>query len=281
MIRIRPSTIVLLGGLVVTLAAGAGTAAHAQYAADNVLRDFEPSGDWILRLDGREVPKARVYSSQRAGSLLVRTSELPSPVLLDLRGRTVSVLDLLKVAERTDGTIDLLADAVLEPAGSFRVVDGEGRFAVAGRDAVIAPRPHKIGPQEGAELLESNPGYQWRAKRYTPDPPALERLRAEKRDIRVLTFFGTWCPHCSEHLPYLLKAEQKLDGAGIEFDYHGLPTTISSDPEAVRWKVEAVPTAIVLVRDQKGERELGRLPTRYWSNPEVGIDLMLHPPGAR
>lgn len=281
MIRVRPSATavsVLAAGLSILFAAAP---ARTQYAADSVLRDFEPSGQWILRLDGEPAPKARIYSSQVAGALLVRSSELPSPVLLDLRGRTVSVLDLLKVAERPDGTIDLLADAVLEPAGSLRVVGDEGHFEVGGQRGVIAPRPYQLGSLEGPELLESNPGYQWRAKRYEPDRAALDRLRGEKRDIRVLTFFGTWCPHCSEHLPYLLKAEEKLAGSGIEFDYYGLPTSLRSDPEAVKWKVEAVPTAIVLVRDKNGERELGRLPSRYWSSPEVGIDLMLHPPGAR
>jgi thiol-disulfide isomerase/thioredoxin len=273
MSRIRPSRLVLA---LAALLAGAAPALQAQ-GADNVLRGFEPTGDWTLKLDGQEVAKARIYDSQRAQAILILTSELPSPVLVDRAGRDVSVLDLMKVAERPDGAIDLLADAVLEPAGGYEIRNKtEAHFRVAGRAAALVPRPWKLGPQTHASLLE-NPGYQWRAKRYEPDAAAISRLRGEKRDVRVLTFFGSWCPHCKEHVPYLLKIEQKLAGSRIRFDYYGLPTTMSTEPEAAKWKVDGVPTAILLV----GGKEVGRIPTRSWANPELALDLLLNPPTPR
>lgn len=259
--------------LALVAAALAAPAAFAQ-GADSVLRGFEPTGDWILKLDGKELAKARVYDSQRAQALLLLASELPSPVLVDRNGRDVSVLDLLKVSEKPDGSIDLLADAVLEPAGGYEIRNkSEAHFRVSGHDAALVARPWKLGPQPIAALLE-NPGYQWRAKRYEPDGSALGRLRGEKRDVRVLTFFGSWCPHCKEHLPYLLKIDQKLAGGRIRFDYYGLPTAMSTEPEAKKWGVEGVPTAIVLV----GGKEVGRFPARSWANPELALDLLLNPP---
>ena len=272
MTRFRPLFAASALGLALAATAGA-------QAADSLLRGFEPTGDWILELDGAEVPKARIYDSTRAQAILVLTSELPSPVLVDRGGKNVSVLDLLKVAERTDGSIDLLADAVLEPSGGFEIRNKtEAHFHVADRAAALVPRPWMLGPQTGATLLESNPGYRWRAKRYEPEAAAFGRLRSEKRNVRVLTFFGSWCPHCKEHVPYLLKVEQRLAGARIRFDYHGLPSGgFSSDPEAAKYKIDGVPTAIVFVDG----KELGRVPARAWSSPEVAIDLILHGPGGR
>ena len=195
---------------------------------------------------------------------------LPEPVRICTKS-----IDLLKLAERPDGTIDLLADALLEPSGAIAVRDRtDAAFTVAGKPSLLRPRPWMLGAQTGPALLASNSGYQWRAKRYEPDASALRQLRGERRDVRVLTFFGSWCPHCKRHLPFLLKVEERLAGAKIRFDYFGLPSAIRSDPEAVKWGVEGVPTAIVFV----GGAEVGRIPSSQWSNPEVAIDLVLHPP---
>jgi len=258
-------------------AAASAPSAAPQGAADGLFQGFEPSGDWLLTIDGEPAPKARVYELQRAGALLILASQLPSPVLTDSPGRSVAVLDMMKVSERMDGTIDLLADAVLAPAGPLTIVNGkEAHFTVAGHDLVLTNAPWKLGHQKGSDLLDSNAGYRWRANRFEPDRGALERLRGEKREVRVLTFFGTWCPHCKANLPSLLKTEQRLGSSRIEFDYYGLPYGNFDDVEAKRMEIDSVPTAIVFVDG----KEAGRIPARSWSNPDLALDLILHGGGA-
>jgi len=249
------------------------TAAGALVAqpSDALFRGFEPTGDWQLLVEGQEIPKARIYDSTRAQALLVLSSEFASPVLIDRAGRTVATLDLMKVAERGDGTIDLLADALLEPAGSLQVGQTEGRFRIGGKAAVVRPQPWKLGQQLGADLLAADAGYRWRAGRYAADADALRALRAERRDVRVLTFFGTWCPHCRQHLPLLLDLERELEDAGIRFDYYGLPSPFNGEPEATKWGVTGVPTAIVLI----GGREVGRIPNNGWTRPELALREIL------
>jgi len=249
----------------------AGTRAVAAQPADALFRGFEPTGEWALLVQGKEAARAKIYDSTRAQALLIVSSEFASPVLIDRAGRTVATLDLMKVAERADGTVDLLADALLEPAGALEVARNEGRFRIGDKAAAVRPQPWKLGPQGGAALLASNAGYQWRARRFAPDAESLAALRAERRDVRVLTFFGTWCPHCREHLPLLLRAEQELAGAAIRFDYHGLPSPFSGEAEAAKWGVTSVPTAIVLV----GGKEAGRIPGSGWSHPEIALREIL------
>lgn len=247
----------------------------AAQPADALFRGFEPTGDWQLVVQGNAVPKARIYDSTRAQALLVLTSEFDSPVLIDRAGRTVATLDLMKVAERADGTVDLLADAMLEPAGALEIARTEGRFRVGGKSAVLRPEPWKLGPQRGAELLAADAGYRWRAGRYAPDAEALSALRGERRDVRVLTFFGSWCPHCREHVPLLLDVERELAGAGVRFDYYGLPSPFAGEPEAAKWGVNGVPTTIVIV----GGKEIGRIPNNGWAHPELALRAILRGAG--
>jgi len=94
--------------------------------------------------------------------------------------------------------------------------------------------------------------------------------------VRVLTFFGSWCPHCSTHVPLLLKVEQGLAGGKFQFEYLGMPKgpAFGEVPEGKQYKVTGVPTAILF----RGDREIGRIPNSGWSNPEVAIDLLLNGP---
>ncbi len=239
---------------------------------DALLSGFEPSGDWVLSVDGREVPAARLYFSKRAQAILIRTAEFPSPVLLDIAGRTAQTVDLMKVSERSDGVIDLLADAVLEPSGALAVTRTGATFSVGARKAEIASTPYLIGAKAGSDLLGHSAYYRYLAGKYTPDSGALGRLRGEKRDVRVLTFFGSWCPHCKEHVPLLLKVEQMLAGSKIDFDYRGMPGgRVSEQAEAKEWGVTGVPTTIVLVDG----REVGRIPNGGWSQPEKALAEIL------
>ncbi len=255
------------------VAVGSLGALHAQ-PADSYFSDFVPSGDWILSMDGVDKPAAKIYDSTRSQSLLIMSSDLESPVLLDIAGHTVATLNMLKVAEQPDGRIHLLADAVLAPAGAFDVLDGtSAHFKLGGHDLVLKPHPYLLGLHNGKEVLDSSVGYQWRAKHYEPDAQAIAHLRKEKRDVRILTFFGSWCPHCKEHLPLLLKVEQRVTGSHIKFDYYGLPSGFGNDPEARKWNVQGVPTSIVFLAG----KEIGRIPGEGWSNPEIALDLILHP----
>ncbi len=268
----RRGRVLALASLLVTASAAGRLAAQG---ADAVLRGFEPSGDWALEVDGKALPKARIYDSTRAQALLLMTAELPSPVLIDRATRGVATLDLMKVSQRTDGAIDLLADAVLAPSGTIEVRNStDASFTVAGKQVVLKPKPWMLGSQRGAVLLEGDAGYRWRANRYEPDASAISTLRGEKRDVRVITFFGSWCPHCKQHLPFLLKTEQRLADARIRFEYYGLPSSIRSDAEAQKWNVNGVPTAILLIDG----KEVGRIPDGSWGSPEVALALMLHPP---
>ncbi len=246
--------------------------AHAQSAGtDAFLSDFRVSGEYVVEINGRPQPKAETYFSERARAFLIRSSELPSPVLVSPSAKEVQSLDLMKVAVRPDGVIDVLADAVLSPEGAFRL-DGESiLFSAGGKEVRLKPRPWLLGAHSGAELGEHNPEYPRRASEYTPDAALVARLKANNQPVRVLTFFGSWCPHCKKHVPMLMKVAEELAGSKWQFDFYGLPSPFTNEPEAVKYGIKGVPTAIVLV----GGKEIGRLPNSGWLKPEAGLDSVL------
>jgi thiol-disulfide isomerase/thioredoxin len=270
----RPS---LLLPALVLLAAALPLA--AQVPADSVLRGFEPTGDYLLYLDGAEV-SAEIYQSQRAAAFLVMSSKLASPVLISPRSGAVESVNLMKVAKRDDGSIDLLADATLAPLGQFRIDEEDVVFAVDGKEARLKPRPPLVGEQEASALREYSPYYVRAAESFQPDAELVSALKQQNRSVRVKVFFGSWCSVCKRYVPHVLKLEEELDGS-IDFDYFGLarPPEGWEAPEVQRMGVTGVPTGIVFVDG----KEAGRITGNSWAQLENILDRIIEnaPTGAR
>ena len=263
----------LAAGSALLLALGGAIAAFAQ--PDAVLRDFEPTSEYRLWVAGKEVPKAEVYDSQVAGAYLIVSSAFASPVLLGKRSLSVETVNLMKVAKQGDGSVDLLADATLDPLGTARVNSDytEISFAVAGKAASLKAAPPLLGNHSRADLLSHSPEYARDAAAYKPDPLLLNRLRGQLRDVKIRVFFGSWCPHCRQMLPRALKVDEGLAGSKVAFEYYGLPRPPAAwqDAEVVRLGVKGVPTAIVYVAG----REAGRLSSADFVKVEQSLSSVL------
>jgi thiol-disulfide isomerase/thioredoxin len=249
--------------------ASPGPVATAAAPVDAVLRGFAPTGSFLLEVEGKEVPKAKIYQSEVAGAILVLSSALPAPVLVSPRAQSVETVDLMKVAHQGDGTIDLLADATLEPQGRF-LVEGENvTFTVEGRRVRLKSKPPLLRAQTAASLKEHSPEYVVTGRAYTPDAQAVAALKAQRQPVRVQVFFGSWCSYCKRYLPRLLRVEEQLEGSPVRIEYYGLPSgpAMAQDPEAKKAGVHGVPIALVFL----GSREIGRIENEAWSAPEKAI----------
>jgi thiol-disulfide isomerase/thioredoxin len=249
------------------------TLAGARQAADPQLSDFQQIGTYALEIDGKDAPKAEIYKSDRSAAILVMVSDLPSPVLLNPGTFNVETINLMKVAKQPDGSIDLLPNPALQPQGNFEV-DGERVvFGADGHRLALKPRPPLLKMQSGAALFAFSPEYGRNAKAYEPDAALVKALRGQSKPVRVLTVFGTWCPHCTQYVPRLMRVEQAIGASKIRFEYYGVArgAEMSKDPEVTRLSVKGVPTAIVYV----GEREIGRILGNGWANPEATLQNLL------
>lgn len=254
--------------LLLTLAAfAAGSAARAQN-----LSGFLPTGDYQLKLDGKPVPGSQIYRNESAPAYLIVTPALKQPVLLlPGSGMAVQAIDARRVARKPDGSVDVVAGAAM-PQGKFQVQGLGVMFATQGRKAQLDPNPPLLGNHGAPELKAHSPEYVTSAHAYTPNAKAIASLKKVAKPVQVRVFFGSWCPHCKEHLPLLLRTQDDIQGSKIQFQYYGLPKGFSDEPEAKRWGIHGIPSAIVFV----GGKEIGRIDGDDWNAPETKLDALLH-----
>ncbi len=249
------------------------TLASARQAADPQLSDFQQIGTYALELDGKDSPKAEIYKSDRSAAILVMVSDLPSPVLLNPGTFNVETINLMKVAKQQDGSIDLLANPALQAQGNFEI-DGENVvFGADGHRLVLKPRPPLLKLQTATALFAFSPEYGRNAKSYEPDGALVKALRSQSKPVRVLTIFGTWCPHCTQFVPRLLRVEQAIGASKIKFDYYGVQrgAEMTKDPAVAKLSIKGVPTGIVYI----GDKEVGRILGNGWANPEATLQNLL------
>lgn len=241
--------------------------ATAQFSAGERFSGFEPIDQYLLELDGVPAQGTRIFAAQTTPGILVLSPELPSPVILWPRSRQVELLKLMKVSENPSGSIDILPDPVLAPAGSFEVRNLEVHFSIEGRQAALKPRPWLLGQQDGSGLRAYSAAYAQRADGYVPAGDALDELRQQGRDVRVKIFFGSWCPACGQMVPRALKVEEQLEGTRVQFEYYGLPRPFSGDTEAERYNITSVPTGVIFIDGREG----GRITGEKWRQPEKAL----------
>lgn len=237
--------------------------------------DYLASGDYVLEVAGKEVPKAEIYQSNYASAILILTSELPAPVRLSPRTQMVETVNLMKVAKQPDGSITVLPDSTLKVVGAFGLANDDVTFSVDGKSCRLKPRPALLGLHPAADLKAYKPEYLRNEARYNADASVLQTLKAKAPATRVRIFFGSWCPHCTANVPSIFKVEDGLQGSAVHFEYYGLPHDgMALEPEARKVGVNAVPTGIVY--DAAG-KELGRITGDDWRKPEDRLQALLLP----
>jgi thiol-disulfide isomerase/thioredoxin len=256
----------------------AATSAQA-VPSDAVLRGFEPSGEYMLVVDNKLASAAEIYQNDKIPAFLIISSALPSPVMLTPRTSAVESVNLMKISKQKDGSVDLLADAVLAPLGQFQIAGESIAFSVQGKKASLDPKPALTGTRKGADLLASLPEYVRGSKGYNPNPGAIAALAKDGKPVVVHVVFGSWCPHCRQHVPMMLKVESQVKNPKIKFEYYGLgrPPDGWKDPEVKRLGVKGIPTAIVYVNGL----EAGRIEAQAWAAPEVELNKIVNGPAAK
>ncbi|MFL6259266.1 MAG: thioredoxin family protein [Thermoanaerobaculia bacterium] len=262
--------------LAVLAAASLAAAALAQgVPSDATLRGFQPSSDYVLVVNGNPVPAAEIYKNDQLPAILILTSALPAPVLMTPRSGNVETVNLMKVAKQKDGTVDLLADAVLSPIGAFQLDGGNPTFNYQGKKVSLTPKPALRGLRKGSELLANLPEYVRTSKGYKPNAAAVAALKADRKPVTVHVVFGSWCPHCRQHVPLMLRVENEVKNPNIKFEYYGIdnPPDGWKDPEVKRLGVKGIPTAIVYINGVQAGRIEG---ADAWNAPEVALSKVIN-----
>lgn len=257
---------------VLLLALALALPALAQPPVDAVLKDFSRTGEYLLMIDGKPAPVHEIYKNDKLPAYLVLSPALPSAVLLTPGTSAVETVPAAKVVRQKDGSVGLAADVDPKAQGQLKLEGERVVFTADGRKGVLTPNPPLLGLKKAPVLKSHSPEYVVGARNYKPNAQALAALRKSAKPARVRVFFGSWCPHCRELLPHLLRVEEELTGSPIQFEYYGLPKG-GNDPEVKKYGIDGVPIGVVFVNG----KEVGRLKGGDdWESPETRLNSILN-----
>jgi thiol-disulfide isomerase/thioredoxin len=250
---------------------GALAAAPAPAAAG--AQPFYLSGKRIVRVAGTIDEKARVYLGLGTPRAVILSPALGPPVYVASGEKTATVIEASRVQQSPDDPDAVLVDADGVTGGVPLTVDGlELRFAVAGKPVVLESRPPKLtGDLTADQLLAAIPEYRRNAKTYLPGKGDLRLLATITEPAEIDVFFGTWCPHCEQNVPRMIKVAQELNSPVLTFRYHGLSEKFADDPLARQYQLQGVPVALV----KRGDKLLARIEGPSWARPEAALSAVL------
>lgn len=261
-------SLALLALLVVPVGAllSAPPAAAQGAAPDPLFKDFQQIGTFSLKIDDEIQEDADIFQSEAAAAILVMCPELDQPILFNLRSRQIAKVPIMSLAKRPTGSVDILADASLVPAGTFSVNAEGASVNLNGRTVALTERESLTGAREADELISYDPAYARGAQSYSPNENLIKDLRGQGKDIRVEVFFNSKCGVCKQMVPRIIKLDQVLEDDVVKFSYYGVPDTYK-DPEMEKRDISGVPTGIVYVDG----KEVGRIVGGQWKIPELAI----------
>lgn len=241
-------------------------------------RGFEPDSRYDLWIDGAWADESRIYLATRAGSsMLLLDPSIPGGLLLQPRHRSVGRVTKDTIVEELDGTLALRGDRDASVGTNFEIGPQGIHFTLDEKKIELRRAPDMLGFAKGSELLTDNHSYAFKARGFVPDTSALETLAEAPGDVTVRVFFGSWCSSCSRRVPRMLRLEKELAGKGPKFEFYGLAHAFRNEPQASKFKIRAVPTAVVLRGEE--ETEIGRLRGAPWKQPGVSIVEVLRKNG--
>jgi len=266
-----PRRIFLTSVLTVCVAALGLPPLEAQAAGAVGMDNFQLSGLYVLEVDGQMQPGAHIYFSNSANSYIVKDKSLPQVYVLTPGSTDVKAVADTALVARADGGFDLAGSASPTSVTELQVESGNVAFAVAGHKVVLKPKPDLLGDQKMSYILKYLPEYERGSQAYKPSPSIIKHLKDHKTDVKVQIYFGSWCPHCREMVPRVIKVAEQLAGSHIHFAFYGLPHPLSADPVTNRMGIQAVPTGIIYVKG----KEIGRIVGGGWEIPELSLQNLL------
>ncbi len=233
---------------------------------------FVPNGDYVMEVDGQPAPQAEIWVSSKPVALLLRDPRLSQAIILR-PGKTDVETMALEYLSANGMRLEVAKGHRTVKVGQFTVVAGSVSFRFDEHDVLLKLRPPLLGIHSSTDIHEFDAKWGERAEEYRPDAALIQKARSFAKPCKVIVYFGSWCPHCQAHVPFIMQVEDALKGSNIGFEYYGLPRRFGNDLQAQKYDIKLIPTAIVWVDGQ----EVGRIEEGDWDKPEAKLAQLLSP----
>jgi thiol-disulfide isomerase/thioredoxin len=205
-------------------------------------------------------------------AFLVQPSPFGRPVFITTGPVSARLLDPKRIS-RDASDSDLIRVDTGGSQDDFLSVRRQGPDLTVERDGItmtLKQGPPLLGDLTLQELVAALPEYRRDAARYTPDAATVDKIRHVKQPTELLVFFGSWCPHCAQAVPKLVRVLQEVDPSAITVTFHGVPRD-GSDALMEDLRVTGLP-AVILRRNSK---QVARMEGAEWTAPEKNLAAAL------
>ncbi len=256
------------------LVAAALPAARSETDPSSAEREpFQRTGHYRLVIDGVPDPDARLYLARGVPRLVISSDKLASSWLVTAGKRVARALSASALEASADDP-DLVLVATKQLEGANAPVTLSGRALIFGAEKhrlKIEPPPALLGEFAAADLAKKLPEFRRLMAAYSPRAGNVRLLREWSSPVELLVFLGSWCPHCEKLVPRLASTLEAVGNNKLNVRYLLVPRRISDDPLARQYRVEAVPTIVLL----EGGKEKLRLEGADLSHPEETLARVL------
>jgi thiol-disulfide isomerase/thioredoxin len=250
-------------------------------AAEASIVELAATGQLQVEADKGVGPDTRVYRSvEMPMALLVQGSPYGRPVFITTGPTTARLLEPSRVSP-DPAHPDVVRVDTSGPQADYLGTRLDGANLILERDGLemtLVPTPPVLGEHTLDDLVDTLPEYRRSAARYSPDAKAVARLRSLGQPTDVIVFFGSWCSHCEQLVPRLVRVLQDVGSdSKLHVTFHGVPppgTTPDSVADAAG--VEALPTLIV----RRDGKEIARMTDNGWDAPETELVKLVAAPAS-
>jgi hypothetical protein len=250
---------------------------------------FEPIGVYELELDGKVVKNVKLYHSKEAAAVLVITPELPYPIAVVPRNKTIQRLDPAQLENEPKGGVAWTPAGKPTAIATFELVEEKPVFTLEGKKIRFLDKSPLLGPQTKETIYAYDPSYAYRAASTDPPTVYLPVIESWPQEVLVKIYFSTQCQVCRELLPGIFKTIERIKNPRFKFEFYGMPLPATKDPLGVELRISDFPTGILYVDGKEVARASGhswRIPDMAIHNALRGIQvdpdaLRVHPDAAK
>lgn len=216
---------------------------------------------FAVEVDGRPSREAMVFERRGVADLLGRLGDgtwfLVQPVQQQVHPMPAGAVSL--DAEGRQATVQALPGAT---QGTRLTLTPSGlTFDVGQRWVRVIVTPPLLGPVSFDDFLSLCPEFQERERAYQPQPEKVRAIAGAAEEMTLEIYFGSWCPHCQEVLPKLIRSLKDAANPRLRVKMIGLPRAFGDDPSVKTRQVKGVPTMILFRKDVEVGRFSGTEPT--------------------
>ena len=221
------------------------------------LKKWKEVNHLSIVINGEMENSARFYLNEDRTFFIILSSAFNDALVLNIKDGVITTLNRAEITfEDNEFTAITSEDMRLQYLSNYTQTGSALKINLVGMDVSIIPRPHLIGKATMDEILNHTSAYKRLMNKHEPNPDAIKFLSEYNKPVNITVAFGTWCSHCKQWVPRLMKSISECNNSNLNCTYFGISQKFDQPAEFLKKnKIKKIPTIII----HRGGQEIGRI----------------------